>query len=71
MTEQPLPSLIRRALKDLDYGHVQLVVHEGKLVRIERVEKIRVPTGETGGSSIPLDCPTPSREERRSEGEVK
>ncbi len=33
---------IATALKDLRYGYVQLVVHEGKLIRIERVERIRL-----------------------------
>ena len=37
-----LPAL-DRALKNLDYGHVQIVVHDSKVVRIERVEKIHLP----------------------------
>ncbi|GEM_PF-4214885 len=51
---------IEGALKDLRYGMVQLVVHEGKLVRIEKIERIRLdpsnhpmaskPTHLTGGS---------------------
>ena len=41
----PNPELIDRlqaALKDLQYGSVQLIVHEGKIVRIERLERIRL-----------------------------
>ena len=55
--EQSLVKTIRQALKGLRYGTVQLVLHEGKLVRIERTEKIRIntweedPTGSTGGPS--------------------
>lgn len=58
MDEKALLSLIQKALKDLQYGTVQLVVHEGKLVRVERTEKLRLPsdpefilkpTGRSGG----------------------
>ncbi len=53
---------IERALKGLDYGHVQLVVHAGQLVRIERVERIRLtdPIGSHGQTS---SRPTDSEEE--------
>ncbi len=34
-------SAIQQALKNLQYGYVQLTVHEGQVVRIERVERIR------------------------------
>ncbi len=33
---------VERALQALRYGTVQLVVHEGQIVRIERVERIRL-----------------------------
>ena len=33
---------IERALQDLRFGYVQLVIHEGQLVRIERVERVRL-----------------------------
>jgi len=42
--ESALFSAIKQALKNLRYGTIQLTVHEGKLVKIERVEKIRIPT---------------------------
>ncbi len=45
----PVLTALQEALKDLRYGTVQLTVHDGKLVRIERLEKIRLPTGLTGG----------------------
>ena len=31
-----------RALRDLHYGTVQLVIHDTKVVRIERIERIRL-----------------------------
>ena len=33
---------LRTALKDLQYGSIHLIVHEGKVMRIERVERIRL-----------------------------
>ena len=50
MLEPPVLSLLQDALKDLRFGTVQLTVHDGKLVRIERLEKIRLPTEPIGGS---------------------
>ncbi len=41
-----LVSAIRKALKDLRYGTVQLIVHDGQLVRIERTERIRLSSEE-------------------------
>jgi hypothetical protein len=57
MTDTELAPLLRDALRDLQYGTVQFVVHEGRVVRIERIERIRLPsqedvpkpTGPTGG----------------------
>ena len=48
--EPPVLSLLHEALKDLRFGTVQLTVHDGKLVRIERLEKIRLPTEPIGGT---------------------
>ncbi len=42
MTEPEVLSAIGQALKGLRYGTVQLTVHDGKLVRVERTEKIRL-----------------------------
>lgn len=44
MTEVELIPLLRDALKGLRYGTVQIVVHEGRLVRMERIERIRLPS---------------------------
>jgi hypothetical protein len=35
---------VRRALQGLRFGSVELVIHEGQLVQIERREKIRPDT---------------------------
>ena len=53
---------IAQALKDLRYGSVHLVVHDGRLVRIERIERIRLPSEEdrqlsSTGSSGDLRAP--------------
>ena len=34
---------LEAALRGLHYGSIQLVVHDAKIVRIERVERIRLP----------------------------
>jgi hypothetical protein len=36
-------SLVRRHVKSLRFGLVQVTVHEGKVVQVERTEKIRFP----------------------------
>ena len=48
MLDATVMTTIERAMKDLRYGHLQLVVHDGELVLIERVERIRLPSDETG-----------------------
>jgi len=40
------PSLTRElesALRNLRYGTIQLVIHDAKIVQIERIERIRLP----------------------------
>jgi len=53
---------IQQALNGLCHGYVQIVVHDGRVVRIERVEKIHLPplthsmqrpTGHPGGQNAP------------------
>ena len=34
--------LVRRQVGSLDYGTVQIVVHESRVVQIERTEKVRL-----------------------------
>ncbi len=49
---------VQQALKDLRFGHVQLTVHEGRLVRVERLERLRIDT--------PIDpSTTPTGDTRR------
>jgi hypothetical protein len=40
--EQTLES-VREALRDLRYGTITVVVHDGTVVQIDRTEKLRVP----------------------------
>lgn len=35
--------LLRKALADLRFGQVVIAVHDGKIVQVERTEKIRPP----------------------------
>ncbi len=51
MTDTTFFGAIQDALKGLRFGTIQLVVHEGKLVRIERMERIRIPQDNHGGPS--------------------
>ena len=37
-----LAAALERALRGLRYGTIQLVVHESKVVRIERTERVRL-----------------------------
>ena len=41
--------LIENALKDLRYGSVQLIIHNGLLVRVERVERIHLSSASQKG----------------------
>ena len=34
--------IVRQQVKSLKYGVVQIVVHDGKVVQIERTEKVRL-----------------------------
>ena len=41
---EPWVDLVRRQVGSLDFGIVQIVVHEARVVQIERTEKIRLET---------------------------
>ena len=43
MLPRQMARQVEEALRDLRYGTVQLIVHDAQVVRIERVERIRVP----------------------------
>ena len=47
---------VELALRNLRYGSIQLVVHDGKIVRIERIERIRL----TETSEALTAAPTPT-----------
>lgn len=61
MISPKLSHSVAKALAGLKFGAVQLVVHEGHVVRIERIERVRLtgtpeaaeeqgrPTGSPGG----------------------
>ena len=58
------PSLrvqLEHALRNLRYGTVQLIVHEAQVVRIERMERIRL-TGSPEALETQLGRPTPPTE---------
>ena len=54
---------LAHALRDLRYGSLHLVVHDGRIVRIERIERIRL-TEPSEAQTPTLGRPTPSREVR-------
>ena len=43
---------VESALRELRYGSVQLVIHDGQIVRIERVERIRLTESAEASSTI-------------------
>ncbi len=67
-----LPSEVARqvaeALHGLRFGEVHLVVHEAQIVRIERIERIRL-TATTEAVSGSIGRPTTSTEARH--GQIK
>ena len=54
---------IEQALRGLRYGTIQLVVHEAQVVRIERLERIRL-TGSPEADSLTDGRPTATPEAR-------
>ncbi len=77
MKDEPLNDAERaliRALRELRFGSVSAVVHEGRLVRLERNEKIRFEgdpaRGELAGDATQHSRPRPDRRSppQRSEG---
>ncbi len=63
MLSTQLTQRLEAALRGLQFGTIQLVVHSAQVVRIERVERIRL-TDSSEASTICSDHPTPSREAR-------
>ena len=53
MLTPPLVGRLEAALRHLEFGAVHLVIHDGKVVRIERIERVRLPDA-TGASQAGL-----------------
>jgi hypothetical protein len=51
---------IIRSLEDLEYGSVQIIVHDSQITQIERLEKFRYPLDKKTSSSKP-DKPTENK----------
>ena len=66
MVDAALFPAIEQALSELRYGSVQLVVHDGHVVRIERIERIRL-TDTFGSHTTEAGRPTPTTEGRHGE----
>jgi hypothetical protein len=43
-------ALVRSKVRDLRFGVVQLVVHDGRVTQIELTEKVRLPSNQDAGS---------------------
>jgi hypothetical protein len=50
--ENLLLSKIRDALQTVRYGYVNIVIQDGKVVQIEKTEKIRIPGQEKKGGDF-------------------
>jgi len=61
-----LAERLARALRDLHYGEVHLVVHDAQVVRIERIERVRL-TVPPEAASMTDGRPTESSEVRHDE----
>jgi hypothetical protein len=62
-TAEGLATAIRKALRGLRYGSIEIVIHDSKVVRVERRERIRV---DLEAEETPLDpSPTATAEANR------
>jgi hypothetical protein len=43
-TDPRLASMILRAIREIRYGSVEIIIHDSRIVQIERKEKIRMDT---------------------------
>ena len=43
-TDHHLTSAILRAIREIRYGSVEIIIHDSRIVQIERKEKIRMDT---------------------------
>ena len=63
MLTPPLVARLEAALRHLEFGAVHLVIHDGKVVRIERIERVRL-TESSEASPQPSGRPTATPEAR-------
>jgi hypothetical protein len=47
-THRQVTQKILRALQEIRYGSVEIVIHDSRVVQIERREKIRIDTNSSG-----------------------
>lgn len=53
---------LERALRGLEHGSIQLVVHDARVVRIERIEHLRLTVTPEAASSTKAGRPTEGSE---------
>ena len=63
MLSSAIAQQLEQTLRGLQYGSIQLVVHEGQIVRIERIERTRL-TVPAEAPEHPCGQPTTSAEVR-------
>ena len=66
MLDTGIARAVERALRGLAYGTIQLTIHDGRLVQVERVERVRL-TGQAGSRPGPCGRPTACTEDGASE----
>ena len=55
-TDVPWLTLVRQQVESLQYGVVQIVVHDARVTRIERTEKLRLePDGKAAATSTEIN----------------
>ena len=69
MLPETLARHVEQALRNLAYGSIHLVVHEAQVVRIERIERIKL-TGSPEAAENPRGRPTDSPEVHRAQQEA-
>lgn len=64
---------IRQSLNGLEFGNVQIIVHGGRIVQIERTERKRFEgeSGSSGGASSSVPVLQPPRQQRKSSGSAQ
>ncbi|MBI1953533.1 MAG: YezD family protein [Candidatus Omnitrophica bacterium] len=59
MNGDPILKEVARAIRSIRYGTVQLVIHDSRVVQIEKTEKVRLDKADqTAGDCQPIPFPT-------------